>query len=95
MSNGIMHVEHVFDITGRGTVISGKVISGRFRKKDTVIIKHVDGRTKETTIRDIALINFLDYSKRHDHIAFMLTGIKKTDVVDGDVIEVVKSEQVK
>jgi len=94
MSNGIMHVEHVFDITGRGTVISGKVISGGFHKKDNVIIKHTDGGIRKTTIRDIALINFLDYSKRHDHIAFILTGIKKTDVVDGDVIEVVKSEQV-
>ena len=93
MSNGIMHVEHVFDITGRGAVISGKVISGGFRKKDNVIIKHTDGGTRKTTIRDIALINFIDHSKRHDHISFMLTDIEKMDVNEGDVIEVVKSEQ--
>jgi len=88
MESIIMQVEDVFNITGRGTVVTCiKDTSDSVRKGDSVVITRSDGNKVQSKVKDIALVNYIG-GFRNDRISIMLSGINKEDISEGDIIEI-------
>lgn len=81
-------VEDVFSITGRGTVITGRVESGSVAVGDPVTLRRVDGSRREVTVTGIEMFRkMLDVAKQGDNVGLLLRGLDKSDVGRGDVLE--------
>ncbi len=79
----VLFIEDCFTITGRGTVVTGRVNSGTLKVGDTVII---DDRI-ETTVTGIeAFRRVLDVAREGDNVGIMLKDVTKNDVHRGDRI---------
>ena len=48
---GLMYVEEAFSVTGRGTVVNGRLAQGRFYTGQVVDVQHKDGETEKHTIK--------------------------------------------
>ena len=76
-----MPIEDVFTITGRGTVVVGKVLVGSFRVGDEAEIALNTGKTIQTTITGIEMYKkVLDMAQSDDNVGVFLRGVKKTDI---------------
>lgn len=81
-------VEDVFTITGRGTVITGKVESGTVTVGDQVTLRRVDGSTREVTVAGLEMFRkMLNTAEQGDNVGLLLRGVTKSDVGRGDVLE--------
>ena len=81
-------VEDVFSITGRGTVITGQVRSGRVAVGDRVTLKRLDGSVREVNIGGIEMFRrMLDKAEKGDNVGILLRGLEKSDVGRGDILE--------
>ncbi|CAN5376662.1 elongation factor Tu [soil metagenome] len=89
----LMPVEDVFAISGRGTVITGRVERGTLKKMQEVeIIGFVD--TRKTTVTDIEMFRkLLDEAIAGDNVGLLLRGIGKDDVERGMVIAAAGSQK--
>jgi elongation factor Tu len=86
--NGLMIVEDVFSITGRGTVVTGRVESGSFHINDDVRIVKADGGSIQTVITGIeAFRKSLDYAQAGDNVGLLVKDIARDQVSRGDRIE--------
>jgi elongation factor Tu len=82
----LMPVEDVFSITGRGTVATGRVETGKLNINDEVEIVGLRP-TQKTVVTGIEMFRKqLDYAQAGDNIGALLRGLKKEDVERGQVL---------
>jgi len=82
----LMPVEDVFNIEGRGTVATGRVERGILKKMDEVEIVGIRD-TRKTTATDIEMFRkLLDEAQAGDNVGVLLRGVKKEDILRGQVI---------
>ena len=82
----LMCVEDVFNIEGRGTVVTGRVERGVLNRMDEVEIVGL-GETRKTTATDIEMFRkLLDNASAGDNVGVLLRGTKKEEVERGMVL---------
>jgi elongation factor Tu len=82
----LMPVEDVFSISGRGTVVTGRVERGRLAKMQEVEVIGIKD-TRKTIVTDIEMFRkLLDEAIAGDNVGLLLRGMGKDDVERGMVI---------
>jgi elongation factor Tu len=82
----LMSIEDVFSITGRGTVVTGRVERGTLKKMSEVEIVGIHD-TKKTVATDLEMFRkLLDEIRAGDNVGVLLRGIDKEDVERGQVL---------
>ncbi|HEY9508742.1 MAG TPA: elongation factor Tu [Verrucomicrobiae bacterium] len=82
----LMCVEDVFNIEGRGTVVTGRVERGVLKKMDEVEIVGLKD-TRKTVATDIEMFRkLLDSANAGDNVGVLLRGTKKEEVERGMVL---------
>ena len=82
----LMSIEDVFTITGRGTVVTGRVERGRLNLNDEVEIVGIKP-TKKTVVTGIEMFKkSLDYAEAGDNAGVLLRGISREEVERGQVL---------
>ena len=82
----LMSIEDVFTITGRGTVVTGRVERGRLNVNEEVEIVGLK-ETKKTVATGIEMFRkSLDYAEAGDNAGVLLRGINREDVERGQVL---------
>src|ERR1700727_808061 len=82
----LMPTEDVFNIEGRGTVVTGRVERGILKKMEEIEIVGIRP-TAKTTVTDIEMFRkLLDEARAGDNVGVLLRGIKKEDVERGQVV---------
>ncbi|MGH8983347.1 MAG: EF-Tu/IF-2/RF-3 family GTPase, partial [Acidimicrobiia bacterium] len=82
----LMPIEDVFTITGRGTVVTGKVEQGVVHTGDEVEIVGIKETTKTVCTGVEMFRKLLDEGRAGDNIGALLRGTKKEDVERGQVL---------
>jgi elongation factor Tu len=82
----LMPIEDVFSITGRGTVVTGKVEQGVVHVGDEVEIVGIRPTVKTTCTGVEMFRRLLDQGQAGDNIGVLLRGTKKEDVERGQVL---------
>jgi len=81
-----MPIEDVFSITGRGTVVTGRIEFGELTVGTEVEIVGIR-ETQKTTVTGVEMFRkLLDSGRAGDNVGLLLRGIGKTDVERGQVI---------
>ncbi|MGB4405940.1 MAG: elongation factor Tu [Sphaerochaeta sp.] len=87
----LMPIEDVFSISGRGTVVTGRIERGVVKINDPVTIVGIRDN-RETVVTGIEMFNkLLDDGQAGDNIGALLRGVDKKDVVRGQVLAKPKS----
>ena len=82
----LMCIEDVFNIEGRGTVVTGRVERGILKKMEEVEIVGIKD-TRKTTATDIEMFRkLLDETVPGDNVGVLLRGTRKEDVERGMVL---------
>jgi len=82
----LMPIEDVFSITGRGTVVTGKVEQGVIHTGDEIEIIGLKD-TKKTTCTGVEMFRkLLDQGQAGDNIGALLRGVDKNEVMRGQVL---------
>ena len=82
----LMPIEDVFSITGRGTVVTGKVEQGKVHTGDSIEIVGIKD-TQTTTCTGVEMFRkLLDEGQAGDNIGALLRGIDKDEVQRGQVL---------
>ncbi len=88
----LMPVEDVFTITGRGTVVTGRIEQGVIKVGDKVEIVGIADETRETTVTGVEMFRkLMDQGEAGDNVGLLLRGIDREDVERGMVIAKPKS----
>ena len=82
----LMPIEDVFTITGRGTVVTGRVERGIIKVGEEVEIVGIKATTKTTCTGVEMFRKLLDQGQAGDNIGALLRGTKKEDVERGQVL---------
>jgi elongation factor Tu len=83
----LMPVEDVFTITGRGTVVTGRVERGVVNVNEEVEIVGIRPATTKTTVTGVEMFRkLLDQGQAGDNVGLLLRGIKREDVERGQVV---------
>jgi elongation factor Tu len=82
----LMPIEDVFSISGRGTVVTGRVERGRVRVGDEVAIVGMRDTTKSTVTGVEMFRKLLDEGVAGDNVGVLLRGTKRDDVERGQVL---------
>jgi elongation factor Tu len=83
----LMPVEDVFTITGRGTVVTGRVERGIVKVNEEVEIVGIREKSMKTTTTGIEMFRkLLDEGRAGDNVGLLLRGIKREDVERGMVV---------
>jgi elongation factor Tu len=82
----LMPIEDVFSITGRGTVVTGKVEQGVVHVGDEIEIVGIKPTAKTTCTGVEMFRKLLDQGQAGDNIGVLLRGTKKEDVDRGQVL---------
>ena len=87
----LMPIEDVFTISGRGTVVTGRVERGQVKVGDEIEIVGL-GETRSTVVTGVEMFRkVLDEGQAGDNIGALLRGTKKDDVERGQVLAKPKS----
>jgi elongation factor Tu len=87
----LMPIEDVFTITGRGTVVTGRVERGQVKVGDTVEIVGIK-ETQTSVVTGVEMFRkLLDYAEAGDNIGVLLRGINRDQVQRGQVLAKPKS----
>ena len=82
----MMDIEDVFSITGRGTVVTGRVDRGVLKKMEEVEIVGIT-ETRKTVATDLEMFRkLLDEVRAGDNVGVLLRGIDKDEVQRGQVL---------
>src|SRR6187431_2300348 len=82
----LMPIEDVFSITGRGTVVTGRVEQGVLKKMEEIEIVGIHD-TRKTTATDLEMFRkLLDEVQAGDNVGVLLRGVDKDDVARGQVL---------
>jgi len=83
----LMSVEDVFTITGRGTVVTGRIERGVVNTGEEVEIVGMREENKKSTVTGVEMFRkTLDRGEAGDNVGLLLRGIEKTDVWRGMVV---------
>ncbi|KKQ11259.1 MAG: elongation factor Tu [Candidatus Babeliales bacterium] len=82
----LVPIEDIFSISGRGTVVTGRVDQGKVKVGDNVeVIGFTD--TRKTTVTGVEMFNKeMKEAEAGDNVGLLLRGINKEDVIRGQVI---------
>ena len=82
----LMPIEDVFTITGRGTVVTGRIERGIVKVQETIEVIGIKP-TVSTTCTGVEMFRkLLDQGQAGDNVGVLLRGIKKEDVERGQVL---------
>ncbi len=88
----LMPIEDVFTITGRGTVVTGRVERGTVKVGDKVEIVGLEDEIKESVVTGTEMFHkTLEYAEAGDNVGCLLRGITKKEVERGQVLAAPKS----
>ena len=83
----LMPIEDVFTITGRGTVVTGRVERGVVKTSEEVEIVGIHDKIQKTTVTGVEMFRkILDEGRAGENVGVLLRGTKKEDVVRGMVL---------
>jgi len=83
----LMAIEDIFSITGRGTVVTGRVERGILKPGEEVEIVGFRDKPIKTVVTSIEMFRkILDEARAGDNVGLLLRGIKKDDVERGMVV---------
>ncbi len=83
----LMPIEDVFTITGRGTVVTGRVERGVVKVGETIEIVGIKEKVQSTTVTGVEMFRkLLDEGRAGDNVGLLLRGIKREEVERGQVI---------
>ena len=83
----LMPVEDVFTITGRGTVVTGRIERGQINVNEDDELIGIKEKATKTTITGIEMFRkLLDYGEAGDNVGLLVRGLKREDVERGQVV---------
>ena len=83
----LMPIEDVFTITGRGTVVTGKIERGVVNVNETVEIVGIKPKSFQTTVTGVEMFRkLLDQGQAGDNVGLLLRGTKREEVERGQVV---------
>ncbi|TDV45581.1 elongation factor Tu [Actinophytocola oryzae] len=83
----LMPVEDVFTISGRGTVVTGRVERGVLKPMEEVEIVGIREKAQKTTVTAIEMFRkTLEDARAGENVGLLLRGIKREDVERGQVV---------
>ncbi len=83
----LMPIEDVFTITGRGTVVTGRVERGTLKVNEEVELVGIRERSQRTTVTGVEMFRkLLDEAQAGENVGLLLRGTKKEDVERGMVV---------
>jgi elongation factor Tu len=83
----LMPVEDVFTITGRGTVVTGRIEQGKVKVGEKVELVGIVEEVKETTVTGVEMFRkIMDEGQAGDNVGLLLRGIDRTMVERGMVV---------
>ncbi|MGA9763003.1 MAG: elongation factor Tu [Gaiellaceae bacterium] len=83
----LMPIEDVFTITGRGTVVTGRIDRGKIETGNEVEIIGIHPEVTKTVVTGLEMFNkTLDYAQAGDNAGALLRGVKREDVERGQVL---------
>ena len=83
----LMPIEDVFTITGRGTVVTGRVEQGELKVGEEIEIVGIEPTTSKTVVTGIEMFRkMLDEAQAGDNAGILLRGTKKDEVQRGQVL---------
>jgi elongation factor Tu len=83
----LMPIEDIFSITGRGTVVTGRIDRGKILVGDNVDIVGISDKIQKTVVTGVEMFRkLLDEGQAGDNVGLLLRGITKEDVERGQVI---------
>jgi elongation factor Tu len=83
----LMPVEDVFTITGRGTVVTGRVERGVVNVNEEVEIVGIRPTVTKTTVTGVEMFRkLLDQGQAGDNVGLLVRGVKREDVERGQVV---------
>jgi elongation factor Tu len=83
----LMPIEDVFTITGRGTVVTGRIEQGQIESGNEVEIVGIHPQTEKTVVTGLEMFNkTLDFAQAGDNAGALLRGTKREEVERGQVL---------
>ncbi len=83
----LMPIEDIFSITGRGTVVTGRIERGKVFVGDNVEIVGIHPKTAKTVVTGVEMFRkLLDEGQAGDNVGLLLRGTTKDEVERGQVI---------
>ena len=83
----LMPIEDVFSISGRGTVVTGRIERGVIKVGEEVEIVGIKEETTKTTVTGVEMFRkLLDYGEAGDNVGALIRGIGREDVERGQVL---------
>jgi elongation factor Tu len=83
----LMPVEDVFTITGRGTVVTGRIERGIIKVNEEIEIVGIRPTTTKTTVTGVEMFRkLLDEGQAGENVGLLLRGTKRDDVERGQVL---------
>ena len=83
----LMPIEDVMTITGRGTVVTGRVERGTVKLQDEIEIVGLSNESKKTVVTGVEMFRkLLDQAEAGDNIGVLLRGIQREEVERGQVL---------
>jgi elongation factor Tu len=83
----LMPIEDVFTITGRGTVVTGRIERGIVNVNETVEIVGIKEGVQTTTVTGVEMFRkLLDSGMAGDNVGLLIRGIKREEVERGQVV---------
>jgi elongation factor Tu len=83
----LMPIEDVFTITGRGTVVTGRIEQGQINSGEEVEIIGIQEKTQKTVVTGLEMFNkTLDFAQAGDNAGVLLRGTKREEVERGQVV---------
>jgi len=83
----LMPVEDVFTITGRGTVVTGRIERGVLKVNEEIEIVGIKEKSSKTTVTGVEMFRkLLDEGRAGENVGLLLRGTKREDVERGQVI---------
>ena len=83
----LMPIEDVFTITGRGTVVTGRIEQGKLTIGEEVEIVGIHPQVEKTTVTGLEMfLKTLDYAQAGDNAGALLRGVKREEVERGQVL---------
>ena len=88
----LMPIEDVFTITGRGTVVTGRIEQGKVKVGEKVELVGIHEETKDTTVTGVEMFRkMMDEGEAGDNVGLLLRGIDREEVERGMVVAKPKS----
>ena len=88
----LMPIEDIFSITGRGTVVTGRIEAGTIHVGDPVELVGFTDEPRNTVVTGVEMFRkLLDQGEAGDNVGLLLRGIDKKEVKRGEVVAKPKS----